>query len=133
MPLKLCLMALITLMSTTAPSARSQTLPVPHIIPYPKYIEPGNGKPYSNSKPVIVAGTKALEPLAFVLADEIARVLNIKANVMVSNSSSTSILLGIDSALREQAYKIEVGEKVSITSGSFPATASGTVTLLQAL
>lgn len=81
----------------------------------------------------IVAAVPELEPLTHVLSREAKSLFKREFPIgRASDGRDTDVVLKIDPALAAEEYVLAVGDGVTITGGTYAATAMGTVTFLQA-
>jgi hexosaminidase len=103
------------------------------LIPWPKSVEVRDGHLTLADNGRIVAGNENLLPLAKTLADEIRRATGAPMAAAAGQPKPGDVLLAIDSALKDEAYTLEVKDYAVVKGGDYLSVASGTVTLLQAL
>ena len=109
----------------------------PAILPQPKAITLGNGNLSLRAGSRIVAQGAGLEPLAKVFASDIERVHRVALPTGQAPAVAGDIMLRLvpdDPKLKGlDAYRISVGETVTIEGGTYQAVAFGMMTVLQAL
>ena len=109
----------------------------PALLPQPKAITFGNGKLSLPATSRIVTQGNGLEPLAKVVASDIERVHGVTLAAGQTPAVAGDILLRLvtdDPKLKgPEAYRISVGETVTIEGGTYQAVAFGIMTVLQAL
>ena len=103
------------------------------VIPAPKACKLAGGNMALTDKSRIVAGKPELMPLAKILATEIEQQVGLKLEPSDKSASAGDIELAIDSALKDEAYALEVGKKATVKARNAAAVAQGSVTLLQSL
>jgi hypothetical protein len=128
----------------------ADTHPDLHLIPWPKALEPGTGHMPLTAKSRIVATEEQLEPLAEVLADEIAALTGLKLKVATGEARAGDIELKINAGLKadeqilmlrnreptrttDGAHTVTIGTRAVVEGFDYRATAEGTSTLLQLL
>ncbi len=121
-----------------------------HLIPWPRTLHAGAGHMKLTGDSRIVAGEKSLQPLAEVLADEIATLTGLKLAVTTGTGRDGDIVLRIDRTIRagepiltmrnrepvrttDGAHSISIDRQAVVTGFDYRATAEGSSTLLQLL
>lgn len=125
----------------------------PALVPQPKSMKVAQGELKLNGESRIRAASKDLEPLAKVLAGEIALTTGLQLSTQSGDPNGTGagaagnrplvdIVLELDPTLKGEAYTLQAkessspaarGGSVRIAGGNYQSVASGTVTLLQLL
>ena len=103
-----------------------------NFIPWPKKVELQQGQ-MSLASARIVASAPSLLPLAQVLSDEIAATTSLKLSAVSGPAKAGDIVLTIEAALKEEAYRLNIGAQATVAGGTYGAVAMGTVSLLQAI
>jgi len=121
-----------------------------NLIPWPKVITLGPGAMPLTDKSRIVATSKALEPLAKILSDEIALATGLRLETAEGAGQAGDIVLKVNNRLqaladiltcqdrrvgytREYAHAVTVSSQALVEGFDYRAVAEGTATLLQAL
>jgi hexosaminidase len=120
-----------------------------HLIPWPKKLRADAGHMPLTADSRVVAGDKHLEPLAEVLAEEIALLTGLKLQVAAGRGRAGDIVLRIGEVragepiltLRDReltrttdgAHTIAIDRQAVVTGFDYRATAEGAATLLQLL
>jgi len=103
-----------------------------NFIPWPGKVELKPG--YLNlASARIVATAPSLLPLAKLLSDEIAAITKLKLPAVSGPAKDGDIVLTPDTALKEEAYRLSVGNQAVVAGGNYGAVAMGTASLLQAI
>lgn len=122
----------------------------PPLVPTPKSIEVGNGSMALTAMSRVVATDPSLEPLAKILADEVALLTGLKLEPAKGAGKSGDIVLKINSKLqadediaavqkqkivktRDFAHTITVTDMAVVEGWDYRAVCEGTATLLQAV
>jgi hexosaminidase len=103
------------------------------LVPLPKALTLKPGVMALSERSRIVAGDKALAPLATILSQELLTVTGLKIGTAEDIVGTGEVLLQLDPVLKDEAYTLEVTDKAVVKGGDYNSVASGTVTLLQAL
>ena len=114
----------------TIASAQSDA---PSLVPWPKLVKMAPGAMSLGPNCRIVAADPALAPLTKVLADEIHAIAGVRLAAAEGIGGPGDIVLALDSALKGEAYTVEIAERATVRGGNYGAVALGTATLLQAL
>ncbi len=129
---RLFLLLLSTLMTSTVFAAGPVDDARGRLIPWPKKIEFKQGQ-FRLSTARIVASAPALLPLAKVLSEEITATTRLKLPVVSGPSKPGDIVLTPDLSLKDEAYRVSIGNQALVTGGNYGAVAMGTVSLLQSI
>lgn len=124
-----CFVCLSCAMLTTAHAAD----PASQFVPLPKSVTTAAGMLTLPKAARIVAVSAELAPLSKVLAGEIRLTTGVTLATAAGGDRPGDIVLRLDPAHKGEAYQLAVTDRVTVTGGNYPAVASGTVTLLQAL
>ncbi|MCX6874819.1 MAG: family 20 glycosylhydrolase [Verrucomicrobia bacterium] len=103
-----------------------------NFIPWPKQVEIKPGQ-MDLASARIVASVPSLLPLAGLLSDEIAAITTLKLPAIGGPAKDGDIVLTPDATLKDEAYRLSVGNQAIIAGGNYGAIAMGTVSLLQAI
>lgn len=123
----LLLSALVATAAVAAPEGA-----ICNLIPWPRKIELKEGQLRLDSAR-IVATTPALLPLAKIFANEIAATTGLRLPAVSGQSKDGDIVLRSDASLKDEAYRLNIGNQAVVTGGNYGAVAMGTVSLLQAI
>jgi hexosaminidase len=105
----------------------------PALVPWPKTLRAGQGAMALTEGSRIVAGDKALAPLAAILADEIFTVTGVRLATGDGKPGKGDIALVLDPSLGGERYTLAVADTAVVAGADTFAVAAGTVTLLQAM
>jgi hexosaminidase len=142
------LLGVISLSTSAADPADSH--PGLNLIPWPQNVQLAEGRMKLSDKCRIVVVQKELNPLAEVLAEEIARLSALKLEVTSGASLPGDIVIKTNKSIlagepflavrnrelvktKEGAYRLTIGEQAVVEGFDYRAVAEGTATLLQAL
>jgi len=103
------------------------------LVPWPKSVAMGEGKFQLTEKSRIIAADPTLGELAEVLSDEVFLVTGLRLNAVEGRAGSSDIELKFLDRLDEEAYELEVTDRLVIRGGDYTGVVWGTSTLLQAL
>ncbi len=107
--------------------------PEPAMIPRPKSVTMGEGRVALDGHIRVVADSQALAPLAAVLAEDLRRLTPHHPTAADGPTQPGDVVLQLDPDLGDEAYRLDVTDRVTIAGGSYRAAAWGTATLLQAV
>ncbi|MCY2930628.1 MAG: beta-N-acetylhexosaminidase [Planctomycetota bacterium] len=124
--------ALHQLPDPVRPQMNAEARP-PAIIPAPRSCALTGGALTLTAKSRIVAGKAELMPLAKILAAEIKQLAGLALEASEKSGGAGDIELTLDSGLKDEAYRIEVGKRATVTAGTPAAVALASTTLLQSL
>ncbi len=102
------------------------------LIPFPKKHERGKGHLVLKADCPVAAADGLLTPLAAVAADGLALLFGANSHIANGSGETGGIALSIDARLGEEAYELEVGDRVVVRGGGYKGVAWGLAALLQA-
>lgn len=150
---RLCITAVAVLAGVLSPTLHAQT-DAPPLVPTPKVLKVVGGEMALTARASIVAMDKSLQPLAAILADEIATLTGLKLNVSTAAPQLGDIVLRINPKVqagedilavgkqgakpalaptKNFAHAITVADTVLVEGWDYRAVCEGTATLLQAI
>jgi hexosaminidase len=150
----LALLALLVILGSFGPSTRAadpaDKYPGLNLIPWPRAVQLGEGRMNVTAESRVVAAQKELDPLARVLAEEIALLTGLKPMVVTGSALPGDIVLTVNKAVladepilvarerqlvktRDGAHRLTVGDRAVVEGFDYRAVAEGSATLLQAL
>ena len=133
-PTSLIACLFLAALSISMADARLQAADVvPPLVPWPQQVSVAAEKAPLQLSQQIVSLQPELRPLAEIVAAEIAEITGKKLTAGSAASAAGDIVLSIDAALKPEAYRLAVTDRVTIVGGSYRAVAWGTSTLLQAV
>ena len=103
------------------------------LVPQPKSVTPGQGTLTLTKTSRVVTAAPELEPLAKVVAEEIFLTTGVRLATASGAGTAGDVVLRFDPERKGEAHALEVTESATVSAGSYPSVASGTVTLLQLL
>lgn len=102
-----------------------------NLVPWPMEIAISDEEFLVSERTQIVALDESLKPLADVLEQEIYQIAGLNLAASDSAADPGDIVLKIDENLKDEEYRVEVGETVVIAGSNYQNTALASATLLQ--
>lgn len=124
---------LLAIWLATSAGVTASEAPRANLVPWPRQIELGSGDLPLSEQTRIVAAQPELAPLAKVLADEIADTTGWKLTTTGEAARAGDLVLTFDTAIKGEAYRLDVTDRAVVVAGNYRAAAYGAATLLQAI